>query len=120
MPPAVPWIRPASPASRDWRRLPRSLLDLLLPRERALCAGVVAALAGARAARCGRCGLRSSGAPCPGCRRAGPSSPRALGCGDHAPPADRLVTAFTSGRRLALGRAVGAAMAMRLEADRCE
>lgn len=134
MPPAVPWIRPASPASRDWRRLPRSLLDLLLPRECALCESVleasesaagmcadcVAALPGARAARCGRCGLRSSADPCPGCRLADPSSPRTLVCCDYAPPADRLVTAFKYGRRLALGRAIGAAMAMRLEADRCE
>ena len=114
-----------------WRRLPQALLDLLLPRECALCAGVLEpaesaagicvecarSLPGADAPRCAVCGLRNGTAHCPSCG-AGAASIPTLVCCDYAPPADRLVTAFKHGRRLALGRAIGAAMAARLEAYR--
>lgn len=116
-----------------WRRLPQALFDLLLPRECALCALALEpdesgsamcaecarALPGAAAPRCPACGLRSAGGACPACRSADGSIPT-LVCCDYAPPADRLVTAFKYGRRLPLGRAIGAAMAARLEAWRHE
>ncbi len=114
-----------------WRRLPQALFDLLLPRECALCAlaldpgesaaamcaDCARALPGAGASRCIGCGLRGDPGPCPACRAAGDPIPT-LVCCDYAPPADRLVTAFKYGRRLALGRAIGAAMAARLEEHR--
>src|SRR5690606_20172920 len=58
-------------------------------------------------------GLRGDAGPCPACRAAGEPLPT-LVCCDYAPPVDRLVTAFKYGRRLPLGRAIGAAMALRL------
>lgn len=117
--------------AQAWRGLPRALFDLLLPRECALCAlalepgesaaamcaACASALPGADVSRCSGCGLRGGPGPCPACRAAGdPTS--TLVCCDYAPPADRLVTAFKYGRRLALGRAIGAAMAGRLELHR--
>ena len=116
-----------------WRGWPRAILDLLLPRECALCESVLeasesasgmcatcaGALPGSGATRCAGCGLRCAARPCPACQ-AGTSTPAppTLVCCDYAPPADRLVTAFKYGRRIALGRAIGAAMAERLEQHR--
>lgn len=127
--------RSAAPgAAAGWRRLPRALLDLLLPRECALCESALdtsespagmcmdcaAALPGATAPRCACCGLRGAGGHCPACLAADAAAPPAFTavCCDYGPPADRLVTAFKYGRRIALGRAIGAAMARRLEQHR--
>lgn len=117
--------------AQAWWRLPRTLFDLLLPRECALCAlalgaeesaaamcaDCAGALPGAAAPRCVGCGLRGGPGPCPACRASGDPIPT-LVCCDYAAPADRLVTAFKYGRRLALGRAIGAAMAGCLERHR--
>lgn len=87
-----------------------------------ICAECAAALPGARDPRCAGCGLRGADRFCRACRATRPSTAPlpTLVCCDYAPPADRLVTAFKYGRRLALGRAIGAAMAVRLDAYRRE
>jgi len=133
--PALPGSAPLG-AAAGWQRWPRAVFDLLLPRECALCAVVLeaaesaagmcadcaAALPGASAPRCAGCGLRSLARRCRACHAAGQSDPAlpTIVCCDYAPPADRLVTAFKYGRRLALGRAIGTAMALRLDEYRRE
>lgn len=132
----VPSLPGTAGAGARWRRWPLALFDLLLPRECAMCAIVLEAsesaagmcaecaraLPGAGARRCASCGLHSPASPCPACSAASrPDEPvPTLVCCDYAPPADRLVTAFKYGRRIALGRAIGASMAARLDAYRRE